>query len=308
MKHRPGVTLVEVLVALFIMAIGMLALLVLFPLGALSMGQALKDDRCTTAAALAENHAIAQDLRHDYFMNPTTSTQGWAAQLFANAVPAGSQGPSSPIYVDPYGVLSGLGTVGLPNPSGSPGIVRVNPCFAVNFPGRAATTPLSQQETDRWFSLLDDITFLANATPDPSGGMALQRAGNFTWAYLLRRPQAQQDAPVQLFVAVYYKRAVGSLSPEFTYQAAGAAGTTNVTLAWGGSPQPNVRRGGWVLDTTLNSTTGVVQGDFYRVVNYTNVGNSTTLELQTPLRSNANLITVMDDLVEVFDKGTSWQP
>ena len=37
MIRRPAVTLMEVLIAMFIMAIGMLALLVLFPIGAISM-------------------------------------------------------------------------------------------------------------------------------------------------------------------------------------------------------------------------------------------------------------------------------
>jgi prepilin-type N-terminal cleavage/methylation domain-containing protein len=40
-----GITLTEVLVAIFIMGIGLLALLSLFPLGALTMAQAIKDDR-----------------------------------------------------------------------------------------------------------------------------------------------------------------------------------------------------------------------------------------------------------------------
>ena len=46
-----GVTLVEVLTALFVMGIGLLALLTLFPLGALTMAQAIKDDR---AGAIAD--------------------------------------------------------------------------------------------------------------------------------------------------------------------------------------------------------------------------------------------------------------
>jgi Tfp pilus assembly protein PilV len=45
--RRAGLSRVEVLVAMFIMALGMIALLTLFPLGALQMGQALKDDPLT---------------------------------------------------------------------------------------------------------------------------------------------------------------------------------------------------------------------------------------------------------------------
>lgn len=42
---RAGVTLLEVLAAIFIMGIGLLALLTLFPLGAVNMAQSIKDDR-----------------------------------------------------------------------------------------------------------------------------------------------------------------------------------------------------------------------------------------------------------------------
>jgi prepilin-type N-terminal cleavage/methylation domain-containing protein len=49
--RESGVTLVEVLVAIFIMGVGLLALLTLFPLGALDMAQAIKDDRAAAIAA-----------------------------------------------------------------------------------------------------------------------------------------------------------------------------------------------------------------------------------------------------------------
>src|SRR5713101_4656546 len=56
-QTRTGATLTEVLVAIFVMAIGLLALLTLFPLGALSMAQAIKDDR--TAHSAKNAYAIA---------------------------------------------------------------------------------------------------------------------------------------------------------------------------------------------------------------------------------------------------------
>src|SRR5207253_9862097 len=45
-QQRSGTTLVEVLVAIFVTAIGLLGLLALFPLGAVSLAQAIKDSRC----------------------------------------------------------------------------------------------------------------------------------------------------------------------------------------------------------------------------------------------------------------------
>jgi hypothetical protein len=50
---RFGVTLIEVLSAIFVTGIGLLAILVLFPLGALSMAQAIKDDRTAAIADAA---------------------------------------------------------------------------------------------------------------------------------------------------------------------------------------------------------------------------------------------------------------
>src|SRR4051812_3715730 len=51
---RRGVTLVEVLIAIFLMGIGLMAILSLFPLGAAQMAQAIKDQRCAEAATNAD--------------------------------------------------------------------------------------------------------------------------------------------------------------------------------------------------------------------------------------------------------------
>jgi hypothetical protein len=57
--RRAGITLLEVLAAIFVMGVGLLALLALFPLGALSMAQAIKDDRAASVAADAETFSTA---------------------------------------------------------------------------------------------------------------------------------------------------------------------------------------------------------------------------------------------------------
>src|SRR5438270_7826562 len=96
---RRGVTLLEVLVAIFIMGIGLLAILTLFPLGALSMARAVRDDRAAAIGANGASLAIAHDLRTD-----TT-----VASYLASA-PTGystvTDGPGYPVLVDP--VYAGL--------------------------------------------------------------------------------------------------------------------------------------------------------------------------------------------------------
>ena len=53
-SRRPGLSLTEVLVALFVMALGIISLMTLFPLGAVQMGQALRDDRSGQTASQAD--------------------------------------------------------------------------------------------------------------------------------------------------------------------------------------------------------------------------------------------------------------
>jgi type II secretory pathway pseudopilin PulG len=57
MNRRIATTLTEVLIAIFIMGIGLMAILALFPLGAVQMAQAIKDDRAAHAAANAASLA-----------------------------------------------------------------------------------------------------------------------------------------------------------------------------------------------------------------------------------------------------------
>jgi prepilin-type N-terminal cleavage/methylation domain-containing protein len=291
MTRRPGVTLVEVLVSMFIMAIGMLALLVLFPLGALTMGQALADDRCATTAAMADNFVIVSNIRHDRsiigFTFPTPPGLNPAANLFLTqngvTLPQTWTGPSFPVYVDPYGaqVLPPLPPVG--------GLIsRVQSNFVLNSPTL----------TDRWFSLPDDVTFDQSGTPDPvvAGGI-VQRERRFSYALMLIRPQAYSDRVVQMSVVVYRSRPIGALTAEPTFPAAGAIGTNGVTV---GSGLTTIKRGGWILDP--------VMGTFYRVTNLTTFPTSTVIEVQPNLTANINAITVMENVQEVFDRGTSWQP
>ena len=51
---RRAVTLLEVLVVIFIMGVGLLVLLTLFPLGALSLARSVKDDRADAIALRAQ--------------------------------------------------------------------------------------------------------------------------------------------------------------------------------------------------------------------------------------------------------------
>ncbi|HJT75957.1 MAG TPA: prepilin-type N-terminal cleavage/methylation domain-containing protein [Gemmataceae bacterium] len=134
MTRRAGMTLVETLVAIFIMAIGLLALLTLFPLGALNMAQAIKDQRVAEAGRNAG--AIADMTWEDnpVFVSgatPPTTPNQWTMRSDPEAIngmldPSGTTpypsgpapaGSTYPPYSPPYanGTLPSL--VGQTTPS-----------------------------------------------------------------------------------------------------------------------------------------------------------------------------------------------
>jgi Tfp pilus assembly protein PilV len=307
MKHRPGITLVEVLVAIFIMGIGMIALLTLFPLGALNIARALKDDRAAQAAANADAYAAALRLRHDANVVSAFNNQNAAAWQSITA-------PSAPIYVDPLYNRLGAGSLG-----GT--IQRVTPAYTGNAAVTASGGSPAQLE-QYWFSLLDDLNFDTNGlpitTPVAAGTPTVQRQGRYTWAYMLRRPSLGNEVVVDMTVVVYVDRPPDIPSGETTFAgtfAVGGPGLPNgntVTIA--SATPPKLRNGGWIVDVTTETATGQVHGRFYRVVNIADNQNGTfTLELQTPVAGNFNAggagtIVVMENVLEVFERGTGNHP
>ncbi len=53
-RSRQGLSLAEVLIALLILALGMMGILALFPLGAKQMADAIKDERTAQLAEMGE--------------------------------------------------------------------------------------------------------------------------------------------------------------------------------------------------------------------------------------------------------------
>src|SRR5579864_1884186 len=114
--RRSGATLVEVLVAIFIMGIGLIAVLALFPLGIIRMQQAIQDGRtgniAFNAEAMATMRLLGQNssgapesIRHD--VNFLTTCQNPGGGLTSAA---GSQGPSYPVFIDPIGYRNAAAT------------------------------------------------------------------------------------------------------------------------------------------------------------------------------------------------------
>jgi hypothetical protein len=138
MSRRAAATLIEVLVAIFVMGIGLIALLTLFPIGIISMAQAIQDERAYQCSVNATAYANALGLRYDPWViqdldptqnpffpfggtppYPTGNLLGkdpsTLVDAYSNPNPfsatgtapflpqADSTGPSYPLFIDPIG-------------------------------------------------------------------------------------------------------------------------------------------------------------------------------------------------------------
>lgn len=290
MNRRSGSTLVEVLVAIFVMGIGLVALLTLFPIGALRMAQAIHDDRSAQAGQNAAAIAIMQNIRNDPAATTVTLPGPVTYDLFKNNYPEGVGLPGTPpladdgtesyaILVDPIGfnavplnsnIQHWVGNY--PPAIGKTGCLRRRPVLFT----------ASQLDIYKSFTLWDDINFentTVNAAPPgapykPSAFTnVIYRDARFSWAYLLRRPQTSEPGIVDCTVVVFDTRPLlmtGNQSlPEYVYPATYYDVARNaITIDYTNDVPPPIRPGNWLLDTTFftpSATTGTQHAYFYRV-------------------------------------------
>jgi hypothetical protein len=294
------------------------------------MGQAIKDDRCANAAANAAAIAEAHNVRQDpavtvAFANPFQGTS--LTPRSVQSLTPDPNGPSYAVLVDPLGVQLGANRVGNANAvyegQTYPGFPRVRVSFAT-----------SRQAIARWFSLLDDLTFPgdgSSGTPvqvNVLGTPRVERANQYSWAYLLRRPRSSNPSVVDLTVLVYSGRPPQLPLGEYTFGRIAFDATSNFVDIPAVLPMTTekvpIRKGSWILDASMVAPSGpgrqppICQphGYFYRVVGVTETSAGLRLELQSPPKASTitpngqpyGVLVVMENVVEVFEKGPGWQP
>jgi len=305
--RRPGLSLTEVLVTLFVVAIGLISLMTLFPVGAMQMGQALRDDRIRQTANQADG------MTRIWWQMEVVERPGMEDAFFtAMDNPGGSlppraptdSGPSYPVFLDPIGWQAR-----------SPATQNWMTGATNSLPRRSAR-PLgnSLQLTARACSLMDDITFNPNGTPDTTSGTAspgsLVREGAYNWCAVIQRPVNSNRYTADLKICVFHTKGLyGGHIPGLNQTGseailsglqlnAATAGTTQIDVQLPASALA-LRSGSWILDGS-NATVA----NFYRIQSITEIvaGSRTILELDTPLKSNASQIYVIKGLAEVFDR------
>jgi hypothetical protein len=288
---RPGLTLVEALVALFVAAIGMICLMTLFPLGALQMGQALKDERSSQLAVQADAKVrtywrglldgTLTDSGTPTLMTSFSNPGNGNGAVGSNAPPtilASSPGniePSYPVFLDAIGVSAWNGNLQYVDKVAQLAQLPRRTFAAWNFSSSSSTASVV-----RLAGLLDDLSYgdggVATLT-DPNSGTnltpAIERQGRYNWLAVVQRPDNSNPGVAELKIVVFDGRAPGYPAPgsETVYNKANntgnldvwvTPGSTSLTLFYSGA-RPAVTKGRWIMDATLsdaNNTTLVMTG------------------------------------------------
>lgn len=317
--NRKGITLTEVLVALFVMALGMLALLTLFPLGAMQIGQALKDDRTEQAALEADGfmrtyweHEVVQKWDNG---NGNPDPFVWAMDV-ANASQTmkpttpitRTSDPSFPVLIDPLsfymtGRMSPEWVAGPTNML----LPRRNLEFIRNLP----TLNQQQDSAFQHFSMTDDIWFEENGVPNADPAVGLRRQGRYNWAIMLQRPDNTKPLNADMKILVFDGRLpnIAPLNEEVVVSVNTVAGQRQLQIdmpARTADEAPLLRIGGWLMDGTLTDV-ATRRADFYRITGLTEdelVPNRFYLDLDQRFKFSGTpaQIYFFVGLAEVFDR------
>ena len=287
MSLRKGLSLVEVLTAIFITGLGIISILTLFPLGAMRMAQAFRDERSALAAYNAEQffrsywkkHVVEAASRDPFFLA--------LDQPAAGMPPCLPHEPSYPVVVDPMGFLA---RGGLPNQNwfGDPPTPTRIPRLNLQVVGTNPTAALSL------CSLRDGIV------ADDNGNLEREFRYNFLW--VVQRPRNADRFHANLTIVVFDRRAhmyVPPKSEQVFPNVMFNPGQTSLLLEHIPGVSPNqleIRSGDWVMDGTIYDPSSGIAVDrpglrhayFYRVTAMTETTTGTLLEIQPPLRTPAD--------------------
>ena len=277
MSLRKGLSLVEVLTAIFITGLGIISILTLFPLGAMRMAQAFRDERSALAAYNAEQFFRSYWKKHVVEAAPLDRFI-WEAldQPAAGMPPCLPHEPSYPVVVDPMGFLA---RGGLPNQNwfGDPPTPTRIPRRNLQVVGNNPTAALSL------CSLRDGIVADDNGNP-------LEREFRYNFLWVVQRPRNADRFHANLTIVVFDRRAhmYAPLGSEQVFTVLFEPRKSHVEIPRVFRNQLEVRAGDWALDGTIhapggNGRPGIRHARFYRIAAITDTPDGARLALETPI-------------------------
>lgn len=294
-KSRSGLTLLEVLITIFVMGIGMLSVLTLFPLAARKIGMSIDMDRASQMAANASALAEIRGIR-----NQVTN--------YLNTLPP-SPTPSDIVIFDEPGFQGGAYT--------SPG--RTPTVFNTNLANALYLTPFNRNLAVSQ----DEYPFTDSGDPE-SGARRNER---YSSAHLFRRQRLDDPKSLDSMILVFAGRPVdfgNRFDFPITITAGGTAWNSDTititdpaTYTAGDQLQPDRRiaRGSWLMDLSNKRWKR-----FYKVVSAdSSTAGSLTLTLDRLIEDDDAIQGTSDDastssmtkmiwidyMVDWFDRGSA---
>ena len=313
--NRKGITLLEVLMAIFIMGIGMVSVFAIFPVAALMMGQAIEKYQINEVVNNTQSNFDADALEFvknhpDWIYSPydtlnplTNSNSIPLAQNFLKVQTASS----APLYLflDQAAGLSGvrrrLADMPVPGTSGIP----------VAYINGGVSPALSTQINERYFTSNFDIEL------DESGRVAEYDSINLKYlpvaqakynvSFLLeKKPPLDNPLPSRRYMLVYKGRS--QTFADFPYSGITSVNSTNALTVTDSTFLDKCKKNDWVMVVNdLNERT------FHQIQNI----NGTELELRQKFGTNVTntlpnprgaffiiqSVFLLSDVVRVIDLG-----
>jgi len=303
-SRRTGLTLLEVLITIFVMAIGLLSVLTLFPLAARKIVRSIDNDRAALMAANADGSETILGFR-GYVQNQFN--------LDAAVPGANKLGPGNVYHFDPIGQI-GLANYIQQTLMSSRGLKELNAFVAPRVIGR--------DQLVEWFVSQDEIQFQSWGVPE----IGFRKGNRYSVSYLYRRNALGDSNSLDTVMLIYTGRPIefGNSTEKLLNLLPGAylPGASELVIAppgpGPGGPDRTFGRGSWIMDRSPNSVDGQPRWKkFYQVQSVEEVGTNLVVQLDRGLEAdpgasspfvlspgpgNSSLIWV-DYLFDWFDRG-----
>lgn len=259
---RPGVTLMEVLVASFIMAVGLVSAMAFFPVGAMNMVRSVRDQR--SAQLAANSNTMLHAWWKDCWVDPATglvipeevasspaggeSTIEWldTDRYTGTSILRVDSGHSHPVMIDPlgagvYGPLMpdilppSNGSTSVPSVGGFMPRLYLNKVFGTN-PAIVGTSARRNQL--RLCALPDDMAFAPNGEADNPGDVGnkvnqFDRGYRYSCAWVLQREHNSNPYDVRVHTLTFDARPLDLPDGDQFYATADLSLPDQVTLPSG---------------------------------------------------------------------------
>ncbi|WP_020475268.1 type IV pilus modification PilV family protein [Zavarzinella formosa] len=318
---RPAVTLMEVLIAIFILSIGMVSVMAFFPIGALNMIRSVRDQRCSQLATNSNTmlHVWWKDcwLSKDGLIMPeeiASRSEPTIEALDTDPLTGlnilrTDTGPSHPVMIDPLGVNSYGTSLG-----GFITRTHLNNVFA---------TSASRRNQLRVCTLPDDIAFDKNGEPSNISGQ-FDRGYRYSCAWMMQREHNSNPYDVRVYTLTFDNRPIDLPEGDQVFPSSSLTlnDPNSLTLSSLSNALPRTKKGGWIMvayhvtyplaNAGVNFKPSRWVVSFHRTIAQEDalggMGNLRMLTLEQPIQTPVNVdnvqVVVFEKLVEVFDRGT----